>query len=219
MGGGRGKTDAYSRFRRRRRAAGGGIRGGPSFAYSLPVHAVHARRDRVASLTTCRLHGAAIQSASPLGPGRALTSPCGWNKRRTSRTRSTCRAMQIHSPTVSRPTAAPTLNAIARTLLTEPLRTSRNNPSLHTVWPVAVGGWRIRCRSATAARPRCRPAIEAPGGCTSRSTHPTTAAAIANMAAAARSRLAIGIPIRDTPSARPDKRLAAARGSDDLLRG
>ena len=26
-----------------------------------------------------RLHGAAIQSASPLGPGRALTLPCGWN--------------------------------------------------------------------------------------------------------------------------------------------
>ena len=33
----------------------------------------------MASLTTCRLHGAAIQSASPLGPGRALTLPCGWN--------------------------------------------------------------------------------------------------------------------------------------------
>ena len=27
----------------------------------------------------CWLHGAAIQSASPLGPGRALTLPCGWN--------------------------------------------------------------------------------------------------------------------------------------------
>ena len=36
---------------------------GPSFAYSLPVHPFHARRDRVASLTTCRLHGAAIQRA------------------------------------------------------------------------------------------------------------------------------------------------------------
>ena len=33
----------------------------------------------MASLTTCRLHGAAIQRASPLGPGRALTLPCGWN--------------------------------------------------------------------------------------------------------------------------------------------
>ena len=27
---------------------------GPSFAYSLPVHSFHMRRDRVASLTTCR---------------------------------------------------------------------------------------------------------------------------------------------------------------------
>ena len=52
---------------------------GPSFAYSLTVHSFHTRRDRVASLTTCCLHGAAIQSASPLGTGRALTLPCGWN--------------------------------------------------------------------------------------------------------------------------------------------
>ena len=52
---------------------------GPSFAYSLPVHAFRTRRDRVASLITCRLHGAATQSASPLGPSRALTLPCGWN--------------------------------------------------------------------------------------------------------------------------------------------
>ena len=51
----------------------------PAFAYSLPVHPVHTRRDRVASLPPCRLYGAAIQSASPLGPGRALTLPCGWN--------------------------------------------------------------------------------------------------------------------------------------------
>ncbi len=50
---------------------------GPSFAYSLHMRPVHTRRDRVASLTTCRLHGAAIQRASPLGPGRALTLPCG----------------------------------------------------------------------------------------------------------------------------------------------
>ena len=54
-------------------------RRGPSFAYSLPVHSLHTRRDRVASSKTCRLHGAAIQSASPLGPGRAPTLPCGWN--------------------------------------------------------------------------------------------------------------------------------------------
>ena len=52
---------------------------GPSFAYSLPVHSFYTRRDRVASLTTCRLYGAAIQRDSPLGPGRALTLPCGWN--------------------------------------------------------------------------------------------------------------------------------------------
>ena len=29
---------------------------GPSFAYSLPVHSFHTRRDRVASLRPCRLH-------------------------------------------------------------------------------------------------------------------------------------------------------------------
>ena len=56
-----------------------GCLAGPSFAYSLPMHPVHTRRDRVASLPPCCLHGAAIQSASPLGPGRALTLPCGWN--------------------------------------------------------------------------------------------------------------------------------------------
>ena len=52
---------------------------GPSFAYSLPMHPVHTRRDRVASLPPCRLYGAAIPRAPPLGPGRALTLPCGWN--------------------------------------------------------------------------------------------------------------------------------------------
>ena len=52
---------------------------GPSFAYSLPMHPVHTRRDRVASLPPCCLYGAAIQRASPLGPGRALTLPRGWN--------------------------------------------------------------------------------------------------------------------------------------------
>ena len=63
----------------RRKACHPGGHQGPSFAYSLPVHSFHARRDRVASLKTCRLHGAAIQRASPLRPGRALTLPCGWN--------------------------------------------------------------------------------------------------------------------------------------------
>ena len=52
---------------------------GPFFAYSLPVHSFHTRRDRLAALTACRLHGAAIHRASPLGPGRTLTLPCGWN--------------------------------------------------------------------------------------------------------------------------------------------
>ena len=36
---------------------------GPSFDYSLPVHSLHTRRDRVASLTTCCLRGAAIQKS------------------------------------------------------------------------------------------------------------------------------------------------------------
>ena len=31
----------------------------PARPFSLPVHSFHMRRDRVASLTTCRLHGAA----------------------------------------------------------------------------------------------------------------------------------------------------------------
>ena len=44
-----------------------------------PMHPVHTRRDRVASLPPCRVYGAATQRASPLGPGRALTLPCGWN--------------------------------------------------------------------------------------------------------------------------------------------
>ena len=52
---------------------------GPSFAYSRPVHSFHTRRDRVASSTPCRLHGATTQRAPPLGPGRALALPCGWN--------------------------------------------------------------------------------------------------------------------------------------------
>ena len=61
----------------------------PSFAYSLPVHSVHARRDRVATLPTCRLHGAATQRVPPIGPGRALTLPCGWNNAGPLPTRST----------------------------------------------------------------------------------------------------------------------------------
>ena len=58
---------------------------GPSFAYSLPVHPAHTRRDRLASLPPCCLYGAVIPRAPPLGPGRALTLPCGWNRARTSR--------------------------------------------------------------------------------------------------------------------------------------
>ena len=59
----------------------GGFKGdpSPSFAYSLPMHPVHTRMDRVASLPPCRLYGAVIPRAPPLGPGRALTLPCGWN--------------------------------------------------------------------------------------------------------------------------------------------
>ena len=33
----------------------------------------------MASLPPCRLYGAAIQRAPPLGPDRDLTWPCGWN--------------------------------------------------------------------------------------------------------------------------------------------
>ena len=52
---------------------------GPSFAYSLAMQPVHTHRDRVASLPPCCLYGAVIPIAPPLGPGRALTLPCGWN--------------------------------------------------------------------------------------------------------------------------------------------
>ena len=54
---------------------------GPSspFAYSPPLHSSHARRDRVVPLPPCRLYGAATLRTPPLGPGRALTLPCGWN--------------------------------------------------------------------------------------------------------------------------------------------
>ena len=45
---------------------------GPSFAYSLPVRSFHTRRDRVASLKTCCLHGAAIQKSLT---ARARPSP------------------------------------------------------------------------------------------------------------------------------------------------
>ena len=38
-----------------------------SFAYSHPVHPVHTRRERVASLPPCRLYGAPIQRANHSG--------------------------------------------------------------------------------------------------------------------------------------------------------
>ena len=44
-----------------------GADGGPSFAYSLPMHPVHTRRDRVASLPPRCLYGAVIPRAPPLG--------------------------------------------------------------------------------------------------------------------------------------------------------
>ena len=54
---------------------------GPSSPLRLfpPCASITPRRDRVVSLPPWRLYGAAIQRASPLGPGRALTLPCGWN--------------------------------------------------------------------------------------------------------------------------------------------
>ena len=51
----------------------------PSFAYSLCVHSFHARRDRAVLLPPCSLCGAATLRPPPLGPGRGLTLPCGWN--------------------------------------------------------------------------------------------------------------------------------------------
>ena len=50
-----------------------------SFAYSLFVHSFHACKDRVVLLPSCSLYGAATLRAPPLGPGRGLTLPCGWN--------------------------------------------------------------------------------------------------------------------------------------------
>ena len=50
-----------------------------SFAYSLFVHSFDARRDRVVLLPPCSLYGAATLRPPPLGPGRGLTLPCGWN--------------------------------------------------------------------------------------------------------------------------------------------
>ena len=52
---------------------------GTSFAYSLFVHSFHACRDRVVLLPPCSLYGAATLRPPPLGPGRGLTLPCGWN--------------------------------------------------------------------------------------------------------------------------------------------
>ena len=57
----------------------------PSFAYSLFVHSFHARRDRVVLLPPCSLYGAATLRPPPLGPGRGLTLPCGWNNAGTRR--------------------------------------------------------------------------------------------------------------------------------------
>ena len=50
-----------------------------SSAYSLFVHSFHACRDRVVRLPPCSLYGAATLRPPPLGPGRGLTLPCGWN--------------------------------------------------------------------------------------------------------------------------------------------
>ena len=57
----------------------------PSFAYSRPVHSFHARRDRVVLLPPCSLYGAATLRPTPLGPGRGLTLPCGWNNAGSAR--------------------------------------------------------------------------------------------------------------------------------------
>ena len=45
---------------------------GPSFAYSLPMHPVYTRRDRVASLPPCCLYGAVIPRAPTTGPSPDL---------------------------------------------------------------------------------------------------------------------------------------------------
>ena len=62
--------------------------GGTSFAYSLFLPSFHARRDRVVLLPPCSLYGAATLRPPPLGPGRGLTLPCGWNNDAGTRTRS-----------------------------------------------------------------------------------------------------------------------------------
>ena len=55
-------------------SASGAASSGPSFAYSLPVHFFHTRRDRVVSLPPCRLYGAAVcrARATRAGPGLDL---------------------------------------------------------------------------------------------------------------------------------------------------
>ena len=58
----------------------------PSFAYSRFVHSFHARRDRVVLLPPCSLYGVATLRPPPLGPGRGLTLPCGWNNAGTTAT-------------------------------------------------------------------------------------------------------------------------------------
>ena len=52
---------------------------GASFAYSLPVHSSHTRRDRVAPSPPFRLHGAAVRRAPPHVPSRVLSFPCRWD--------------------------------------------------------------------------------------------------------------------------------------------
>ena len=53
-------------------------------AYSRFVHSFHACRDRVVLLPLCILYGAATLRPPPLGPGRGLTLPCGWNNAGTA---------------------------------------------------------------------------------------------------------------------------------------
>ena len=50
-----------------------------SFACFPSVHSFHTRRARVVSLPPSHLYGAAARRAPTLGPGRALSLPCGWN--------------------------------------------------------------------------------------------------------------------------------------------
>ena len=76
---------------RRRRDASGAARtaisrlllrhqlGGPVLRLFPSAHSLHTRRDRVVLLPPRRLYGAAVRRAPPLGPGRALSLPYGWD--------------------------------------------------------------------------------------------------------------------------------------------